>query len=299
MSSDHEITRRDFVRTAVGAVVGAAALAGGAEDAAGGPDQAAARPGRSARVVIVRDERVLNDTHDVDTVALDRVLADTVMRVTGEKTPEAAWRALFTPADTIGLVPTPHLNPTHPELVDAVRRALVGAGIPPAQIREAQGGIEKPRACTALIAMPALKAHWLTGIGTVLKNYIMYSGRPSSYHDANNANLGEIWLLPDVKGKTRLVLVDALRPLCDKGPQPDPRYLWDYKGLIASKDPVAADAVGLQIIMAKRRALRGEEWPLSPPPLCVSAADEKFGLGTSRMSEITLDRAGWPRDILV
>ena len=79
MSSDHEITRRDFVRTAVGAVVGAAALAGGAEDAAGGPDQAAARPGRSARVVIVRDERVLNDTHDVDTVALDRMLADTVM----------------------------------------------------------------------------------------------------------------------------------------------------------------------------------------------------------------------------
>lgn len=62
----------------------------------------------------------------------------------------------------------------------------------------------------------------------------------------------------------------------------------------------AEDAAGgLQIIMAKRRALRGEEWPLSPPPLCVSAADEKFGLGTSRMSEITLDRAGWPRDILI
>ena len=107
----------------------------------------------------------------------------------------------------------------------------MGAGIPPAQIREAQGGIDKPRACTALIAMPALKAHWLTGIGTVLKNYIMYSGRPSTYHDANNANLGEIWLLPGVKGKTKLVLVDALRPLCDKGPQPDPRYFWDYKGL--------------------------------------------------------------------
>ncbi|MCU0251487.1 MAG: DUF362 domain-containing protein [Vicinamibacterales bacterium] len=299
MGSADNITRRDFVRTTVGAVVGAAAMAGAAEDAAGNPDQTAPRPSLSARVVIVRDEKVLNEAHDVDTAVLDRMLADTVMRVTGEKTAEAAWRELFTPADTIGLVPTPHLNPTHPELVDAVRRALVGAGIPPAQIREAQGGIDKPRACTALIAMPALKAHWLTGIGTVLKNYIMYSGRPSTYHDANNANLGEVWLLPDVKGKTKLVLVDALRPLCDKGPQPDPRYLWDYKGLIASRDPVAADAVGLQIIMAKRRALRGEEWPLSPPPLCVRAADEKFGLGTSRLSNITLDRAGWSRDALV
>ena len=147
--------------------------------------------------------------------------------------------------------------------------------------------------------MPALKAHWLTGLGTAMKLYIMYSNQPSRYHDAQNANLAETWLLPDVKGKTKLVLVDALRPLCDKGPQPDPRYMWDYKGLIASADPVAVDAVGLRILMAKRKALRGEDWPLSPPPLCVQMADEKFGLGTSRMSEIDLVRAGWNQDELI
>jgi methylmalonyl-CoA mutase cobalamin-binding subunit len=299
MSHDHAITRRDFVRGTVGAVVGASALCGAAAEAAAGQTKSAARAGRSAHVVLVRDEKALNDTHDVDTTVLDRMLADTVVRLTGEKTPKAAWLALFKPTDTVGLVPTPHLNPTHGELVEAVRRALRDAGVPAGQIREAQGGIELPRACTALIAMPALKAHWLTGLGTAMKIYIMYSGRPSSYHDANNANLAETWLLPGVKGKTRLVLVDALRPLCDKGPQPDPRYLWDYKGLIASTDPVAVDAVGLQIVMAKRRALRGEDWPLSPPPLCVAAADEKFGLGTSRMSEIKLERAGWAHDVLV
>lgn len=299
MSNDHAITRRDFVRGTVGAVVGASALGRGAAEAESGHAQVGARPGRSARVVIVRDDRVLNETHDVDAGVLDRMLADTVMRVTGQKTANAAWLALVKPTDTVGLVPTPHMNPTHRELVDAVRRALVGAGVPAGQIREAQGGIDLPTACTALIAMPALKAHWLTGIGTVLKNYIMYSGRPRNYHDANNANLGEIWLLPGVKGKTRLALVDALRPLCDKGPQPDPRYFWDYNGLIAGTDPVAVDAVGLQIIMAKRRALRGEDWPLSPPPLCVAAADEKFGLGTGRMSEIAIDKAGWAQDALV
>ena len=299
MSNDHAITRRDFVRGTVGAVVGASALGRGAADAASGHEQAAARPGRAARVVIVRDERALDASHDVDTSVLDRMLADTVMRVTGQQSANAAWLALVKPTDIVGLVPTPHMNPTHPELIDAVRRALAGVGVPAGQIREAQGGIDLPTACTALIALPALKAHWLTGIGTVLKDYIMYSGRPRDYHDANNANLGEIWLLPGVKGKTRLALVDALRPLCDKGPQPDPRYFWDYKGLIASTDPVAADAVGLQIIMAKRRALRGEEWPLSPPPLCVSVADEKFGLGTCRMSEIAIDRAGWAQDALI
>jgi hypothetical protein len=300
--SDHPvITRRDFVRSSVGAVVaGSAACSHDSDaDAFQPAPPSGPRPARTARVVIVRDPAALSDAHDVNVSVLDQMLADTVVRVTGQKTPRAAWQSLFKPGDTIGLVPTPHLNPTHGELVEAVRRALVDAGVPAANVREAQGRIDLPRACTALIAMPGLKAHWLTGIGTVLKNYIVYSGNPRNYHDANSVNLGEIWLLPDVKGKTRLILVDALRPLCDKGPQPDPRFMWDYKGLIAGTDPVAVETVGLQIIMAKRKALRGEDWPLSPPPLSIAAADEKFGLGTSRMSEIRVERSGWADEALI
>jgi hypothetical protein len=127
----------------------------------------------------------------------------------------------------------------------------------------------------------------------------MFSGQPSRYHDADSAKLGEIWLRPEVKGKTKLVLVDALRPLCDKGPQPDPRYMWDYKGLIAGTDPVAVEAVCLKIITQKRQALRGEPWPLSPPPLCLAAADEVYRLGTSRLDEITIDAKGWTAEMLV
>jgi hypothetical protein len=286
MSAKVDVTRRDFMRGTVGAVAIAAL-----------PQPK--RAPRSARVVIVRDAQALDDAHAVNAGVLDRMLADTVMRVTGRKTPKEAWLSLVKPTDTIGLVPTPHLNPTHRELVDAVQKALVAAGIPAEKVVEAQGGIERPRACTALIAMPALKAHWLTGLGASMKLYIMYSGRPRDYHDQNNANLGETWLLPGVKGKTKLVLLDALRPLCDKGPQPDPRYMWDYKGLVASTDPVAVDAVGLHIVMEKRKALRGEPWPLSPPPLSVAAADERFGLGTSRMSEIEIEKVGWPQDALI
>ena len=291
------ITRRDFVRGTVAVVAGGAAAVSGAADSVEGGQ--AKRPARSAHVVLVRDEKALNASHDVDLAVLDRMLADTVMRVTGAKTSKAAWLALVKPTDIVGLVPTDHLNPTHRELVEAVRKALVDAGVPGGQIREAQGSLDKARACTALIALPALKAHWLTGLGTAMKLYIMFSGHPNQYHNDRSANLAETWLLPDVKGKTKLVLVDALRPLCDKGPQPDPRYMWDYKGLIASTDPVAVDAVGLQIVMAKRKALRGEDWPLSPPPICLTAADERYGLGTSRMSEIKLERAGWTGEALI
>jgi hypothetical protein len=160
------ITRRDFVRGTLGSVVAGSALTPAVAAAACGTG--AQRPPRSARVVLVRDEAVLNAAHDVDIACLDRMLAETVTRMTGQKASRAAWQSLFKPTDIVGLVTTPHLNPTHQELADAVVKALVDAGIPRGQIVNAQGRIDKPRACTALIALPALKAHWLTGLGTVM-----------------------------------------------------------------------------------------------------------------------------------
>ena len=290
--NDHGVTRRDLVRGTVGVALGIA-LSGGREAAA------AEGPARRSRVVLVRDPGVLDGSLNVDRVALKKMLDQTVTGFTGEKTSRDAWKKLFKPSDTVGLVTTDHLNPTHEELVDAVRTALLGIGVPPERILMAQRDIDAVKACTALIAMPALKAHWLTGIGTVLKNYIMFSGKPSNYHDENSAKLGEIWNLPFVKGKTRLVLVDALRPLCDKGPQPDPRYRWTYKGLIAGTDPVAVETVGLRIITNKRTAMRGEPWPLQPPPLCVEAADKVYALGTSRWEEIELKTFGWEENLLI
>jgi hypothetical protein len=255
--------------------------------------------GRSSTVVLVRNEKALGAGNEVNVQVLKQMLGQTVLQVTRSKSEKEAWRSLANPEEIVGLVPTSHLNPTHRELIEAVRAALIEAGIPQNHIRMATGAEDDAKACSALIALPALKAHWLTGIGTVLKNYILFSGQPSKYHDANNSKLGEIWNMPHVKGKTRLVLVDALRPLCDKGPQPDPRYMWNYSGLIAGKDPVAVETVSLKIITEKRRALRGEPWPLSPPPLCVVAADQKYGLGTSNLSEIRIDRLGWSQDSLV
>jgi hypothetical protein len=294
MDWTHGITRRDFVRYTMSTALAAPALAGL------GVEAFQARRPRASLVTLVRDQKVLNASHDVDTAILGRLLDDTIMRATGERTPRAAWLSLFKPTDTIGLVPsTAALNATHPEVFEAVRQRLVEAGIPRQQIRDAQGNVGTVPACTALLCLPALKAHWLTGIGTVIKNYIMFSGRPHYYHDQNHVNLGETWTLPDVKGKTRLVLVDALRPQCDKGPQADPQFQWNYSGLIAGTDPVAVETIALRLLLAKRRALRGEPWPLSPPPLCVAAADEKFGLGTSRMEEIKLQRAGWEAEALV
>lgn len=287
------LTRRDFIRGTVGATLAVSVLkvpwAKGSEKAVG-----------PSLVTVVRDKNVMDAGFKVNSNILQNMLDRTVLQVTGKRKIREAWADLVKPDDIVGLVPTPHLNPTHEELVDVVKASLMKeVGIPEKNIIMAQGGKRKPGRCTALISMPALKGHWLTGIGTVIKNYIMYSGRPSSYHEEKSAKLGEIWLIPEVKSKTRLVLVDAIHPLCDKGPQSDPRYKWAYNGMIAGTDPVAVETVCLKILTEKRHALRGEPWPISPPPICVEAADKVYGLGTSKMEEIKIAHFGWEEDLLL
>ena len=294
MSETHmPLTRRDFVRDTLGTALVASVLSSGY---AAEPN----KPARSSRVVVVRDRNALQEGNKVNVPVLKKMLEETLMHLTGQKTVESAWLSLVKLDDVVGLVPTKHLNPTHPEFVDAVEASLTAVGIPKDRIRNVQQRNSKlAQTSTVLIALPALKAHWLTGIGTVLKNYIMFSGQPAAYHGENNVKLGEIWNLPGIKGKTKLVLVDALRPLCDKGPQLDPRYMWAYNGLLAGTDPVAVETVCLRIINSKREALRGEPWPLSPPPLCVAAADERYNLGTSKMDEIKVETFGWLQDLLI
>ena len=237
--------------------------------------------------------------HKVDGALLETMLDTAILRVTDAPTARDGWASLIRPDDVVGLVISNFMNATHPELVTVVAKALAGVGVARENVRFVQGGDQEVRDCTALLCMPAMKAHWLTGVGTVIKNYIMFSGDAPSYHRARSAKLGEIWLMDHVAGKTRLVLVDALRPMCNKGPQVDPRFKWDYGGLIAGLDPVAVETTCLRIIEAKREAIRGEPWPLSPPPVCVEAADKTYGLGTSDPAAIDVEFLGWEDDRLI
>ncbi|MDD8030681.1 MAG: DUF362 domain-containing protein [Acidobacteriota bacterium] len=297
-SKNISITRRDFLRGTVGTTMGLAFLTPSWLSASipGGPQ---AKASGKSLVLIVRDESVLDSGSLVNKQVLSAMLEQTLTGLTGEKEMNRAWLSLVSPEDVIGLVPTTLMNPTHNELIEVITESLVAAGIPQENIRNAQGRLVNLESITALISLPGLKAHWLTGIGTVIKNYVLYSGAPRNYHYEDSAKLGEIWHLPQVKGKTRLIIVDALRPVCDKGPQFDPRYRWPYKGLMASTDPVALDAIGLKIIQAKRDKLRGEPWPLSPPPICIEAADKIYKLGHSNLDNIEIKTIGWTQELLI
>jgi len=310
MSKDRKpiLTRRDFVRGTAGSVLAASVLgpskllrAQDAENSEG--EQAAEPPAEPAptrsRVVVVREEAVQDSSKTIDQDVLSAMLATAVTQVTGAATAAEAWASLYTVEDVVAVIKSDFMAHTHGELLQLVLASLSSLGIPKANILDAQRKNAMVERSTAMLNIPALKAHWLTGIGTVLKNYIMFSGKPADYHKDDSAKLAEIWQMDHVAGKTKLTIVDALRPMCSKGPQPDPRYKWNYNGLVVGTDPVAVEAVCLKILDNKREAIRGEPWPISPPAVCIEAADTTYGLGISDLDRIDIEVVGWEADALV
>jgi hypothetical protein len=146
-----------------------------------------------------------------------------------------------------------------------------------------------------------MRTHHWSGLGTLLKNYIMFVRQPWAYHGNACEKLGAIWQKSSVRGKTRLNILVMLTPLFHGiGPHHfSRRYLWPYNGLIVSQDPVAADATGARIIQAKRNEFFGKTRPISPPPRHIEAADVKFGLGHSHPDRIQIIQLGWKEDILL
>lgn len=143
------------------------------------PTVSSAAEGDKSLVAIVRNEKVLDASNKVDAAILKKMLDDLVMAVTGESSGAAAWKKLVKPTDTVGLVSTPAMNKTHQELIDAVAEAVKAAGVPADKVISTRPKPPELATCTALISMPGLKAHALTGLGTVLKNYITYGPTPA------------------------------------------------------------------------------------------------------------------------
>jgi hypothetical protein len=247
-------------------------------------------------VVVVRDATVLDDRGRVRARVLSRMLDRGVAALTGQREPRKAWQRLLRPDDVLGIKSNvwSHL-PTPPALERAITRRARAVGIAADRIRiDDRGARETLARASALINARPLRSHHWAGIGGCIKNYIMFVARPYDYHDDACANLGAIWNLPIVKGKTRLNVLVMLTPLYHgRGPHHfNPAYLWRYNGLILSTDPVAADRVGLEILKARRRQAFKRERPFRTRTRHVQLADTRHGIGVADMERIKLVTLG-------
>jgi hypothetical protein len=292
------ITRRDFLRS--GSLLTLGSLAGFPMVA-----RAGASGNKKSRVVLVRDENVLDYGGNLRYEVLMEMLDRAVMTLWKTGEPASAWKNVAGPGDIVGVKSNVWFHlPTPKPLERALQYRLMGSGVRRENISIDDRGVRyNPvfNQSTVLVNVRPMRTHHWSGVGSLIKNYIMFTDQPFRYHGNACERLGAIWHFDQVEGKTRLNILVMLTPLFHGiGPHHfSRRYIWPYHGLLVSTDPVAADAMGARIIQAKRNAFFGEDRPISPPPLHIAAADSRFGLGNSRPDRIELVKLGWKKDVLI
>lgn len=289
------VTRRDFIRDAVLAMLGAAV----------GFPQESPGSARKSRVVLIRHPEAIDEKSRFNGEVIQQMLDEAVMRLFDAEDPMGAFGQFIKPTDIVGIKSNVwSFLPTPPEVEKAIRNRLLAMGVKEENIAIDDHTVRTNPVfvkSTALINVRPLRTHYLAGISGCIKNYIMFGESQPAYHPNNCAELGSLFLLPQVKGKTRLNILCALTPqFHGAGPHHfNRRYIWNYKGLIVGEDPVAVDTVGLKLIMAKRRQELGPAQELPPVPKHIQIADTKYGLGASDINQIELIKLGWTEEALI
>jgi len=291
-------TRREFLKdTTTAAIAGALYLSS--------PVELFAQSQKKTRVVLIRNKDVLDGQNKIRAEIVQKMLDEGVTTLVDEKDPVQAWKMLIKPNDTVGIKSNEwQYLPTPPELERAIEGRVLDAGVPAKNIGIRDREIlDDPLFlnATALINVRPLRTHHWSGVGTLIKNYIVFVREPHTYHPDTCADLAAIWKLPLVQGKTRLTILVLFTPLFHGiGPHHfSPQHTWAYKGMLVGLDPVAVDSTGIRILIAKRREFFGEDRPLNPPPHHVFLADTRHHLGTADPGKIDLVKIGWEDGILI
>jgi len=196
--TERKISRRDFV--AAGAGAAAAGLVGAGSTCA-------AEIGPKSRVVMIRRREVLGPTGRPDPEILHEMLNEAVAALFEEDS-VAAWRRMVSPSDVVGIKSNVwRYLPTPPVLEEAIRGELLRAGVKPENVAVDDRGVRTNpvfKRATAIINTRPLRTHDWSGLGTSIKNLIMFVPRPQDYHGDACAPLGAIWHLPQLEGKVRL-----------------------------------------------------------------------------------------------
>lgn len=139
---------------------------------------------------------------------------------------------------------------------------------------------------SAIINVPVIKHHAITGISGCLKNLAFGSVDNTSRFHSNPLNcdpaIGEIFAHPVIQDKVVLNIADGLLAAFNGGPVYDPNGVWKYGGLLVSPDPVAVDQIALETINEKRQ----EEGLKPAQSTKYIRSSWRLGLGTNNLDEV-------------
>jgi hypothetical protein len=259
----------------------------------------------NSKVVLIRNQKLFAAGNSPDPAICAQMLDEALCSLTGKKDKGEAWASVVKPSDVVG-IKTNAWNgmPTPPELNEILKARVQSAGVKEADVSVDDRGVKTNPVflrSTALINIRPMRTHAWSGVGSLIKNYIMFAEKPSDYHDDSCASLATLHELPAVKGKTRLHVLVLFAPQFHHlaASTFSEEYTWKYSGLALGFDPVAVDSVGLRIIEAKRRDHFRELRPLNPPAKHIALADTRYHLGVSDPAKIDLVKIGWDEDSFV
>ncbi len=144
---------------------------------------------------------------------------------------------------------------------------------------------------TALINVPVLKDHDLSGVGCGMKNMYGAIHNPNRYHENNcDPYVADVSAHPFVKDKLRLVLADALTAQYQGGPARVLEHQWRPGSVLAATDPVALDRVAEKLIDEQRSTHGMASLTESKrPPKWLETAGTKHKLGEHDLKKIRYD----------
>jgi len=138
--------------------------------------------------------------------------------------------------------------------------------------------------CDYLINVPVLKAlDGYSGVTLSMKNHYGSIGNPGDHHQDIMAFLPYLNSRPQIREKTRLIVLDAIFVEYKWVNGRDQKYVDTLNQLIISDDPVAIDHTGWRIIEQKRK--EHGLGPISPAPAFIQTA-AKRGLGTTTPHQV-------------
>jgi uncharacterized protein (DUF362 family) len=145
------------------------------------------------------------------------------------------------------------------------------------------------RTCDAVINLPVLKDHGITGVTLALKNVFGAIHNPNKYHlTVGDPYIADVNMLPPIRQKIRLTICEATTAQYEGGPSYMPQWSWPFNGLLVAQDRVAMDYVGWKVIEAERskRGFKSLEAAKRKPSYIATAADPQHRLGTNDPSLI-------------
>lgn len=267
--------------------------------------------------------KVLYPRGRVDFRIVEQLVDTTVATLTG-KTGSEAWRDFVEPTDTVGILVDTGTNPVQLATVEVIIDRLVGAGVSPNNIcvfsdNESQlfaagfalrregpgvrtygadsegfrGGLSRIVVdyCHALINVASLKADPEIGMAGAVANCLACVPNVERRQLLSNpVRLAAPAAHPGVRQKLKLNFLEAYLPLVDATDPDDPT--WQYRGLLASTDPVALDVIGTRVLQGCRDAVHKASWPLQPAVTYLAPARKDFRLGQSDPALITVRFSG-------